>query len=171
MQNLSNEKDEKLTILANHAAEEDGDQSFMNPVKPKKRGRPPGSKKKENKAEPEQTEAYGTEIDPQKQIDALKPIVRPLIEVLEKAGVKLAETEDARMGEEVLQCLVDTGSACVHQYLPGVVGAHANLIVFSMTMANWTLKVYMLRMRELERLREEFRMRQASRENPPSETL
>lgn len=151
----------KLASLAQSASEEDAGASFMNPVK-KKRGRP---RKDENPAV-EGSNDLGTASapDPMAAIEANKKLVRPMWEVIDRVGQKYAETTDAAMGPQILETLVDTSAACIHQYLPSLLSEHANLIVLSVTFSSWSLKVYMLRQAKLEELRAQFRARQAGQE-------
>lgn len=147
---------QKLDSLAQDAASEDQGKAFMNPKRG--RGRPKGSKKDKETVAPEvQTSPPPT---PEQNIEALKPILKPCFEMISGVGVRLCEEPQAAMTAAELNILVDTGAACIQQYLPGALTAHANLIVLMMTMGNWGMKVYMIREAKLAQYREEFRQRQ-----------
>lgn len=153
----------KLDQLAADAAGEDSSSSFMNPKK--KRGRPKGSKT-QTKDAPEREPA--PEPSAQEQLEALKPALKPCFEMISAGGVRMSGCPEAAFSLEEMQTLVDTAAACVHQYLPGAVSTHANLIVFSVTIANWSLRVYMLREMKLDEMRQN--MRQASEGKPTGDT-
>lgn len=145
---------EKVADLAAAATEEVEAGGFMDPVA-KKRGRPKGSKTR-----PREPEVLEPAPDPQAEINAIKPLMRPMWGMISQAGVKIAETPEAAIGPAELEVLVDTSAACVHQYLPGLLGTHANLIVLCVTFSQWSLKVYMLRQLKLAELIEERRRRE-----------
>ena len=155
---------QKLDSLAQDAATEDQGRAFMSPKRG--RGRPKGSKKATTPEPEVQTSPPPT---PEQNIEALKPILKPCFEMISGVGVRLCEEPQAAMTAAEINILVDTGAACIQQYLPGALTAHANLIVLMMTMGNWGMKVYMIREAKLAQYREEFRQRQEMNGNAKPE--
>lgn len=144
--------------LAADASTEENVGAFMDPASKgdrKKRG----PYKKRNKENSEETTATSSEAETQNlaaEIDKLKPLVRPLWETISTVGVKIAETPDAAIGPNEMVVLVDCSAACVLQYLPGLLGTHASLIVLSLTFGQWASRVYILRQMQLDKLRREI---------------
>lgn len=157
-------KTEKLDYLREGAEKDSSPDTFMDPVK--KRGRPKGSKNKQSKAEHVNPMSGGIattpSADPQRAIDELKPVMRPMWSMISNVGVKLSETPEAAIGATEMEILVNTSAACVNQYLPGLLGTHANLVVLSCTFGQWAVRVYLLRLAKIEQYKEEFRQRQAA---------
>lgn len=143
--------DEAIADLKASVDDGEAPQEFM---KPKKRGRKPGQKNKpKDGASPEVMHG----LSDKEALLANKRMVRPVWEMLSGVGVKLAEDERAALGAAELEVLVDTSAAVIHQYLPELLGQHANLVVLSLTFGQWSLRVYMLRQANLERLKAEYR--------------
>lgn len=166
------EKAGKLSHLAAAAADEDAGSGFMNPVKTKKNGEHRKNCRCEKCRGGEERVETGPSQDmpppdPQAQIDALKPIVKPVLELVSQAGVVIAEDKEAAMPEDTFKILLDSSCACINQYLPSTMTAHASLIVFSLTFGNWAFGVYMLRRSNLEKLIKERQMRENAATGDP----
>lgn len=142
-----------LDDLSVDASTEENVGAFMDPVS--KRGKR-GPYKKRGRDESEEKTSEAETQNLAVEIDKLKPLMRPMWETVSTLGVKIAETPDAAIGPNELIVFVDTSAACVHQYLPGLLGTHANLIVLSLTFGQWAARVYMLRQMQLDKLRREI---------------
>lgn len=166
----------ELESLKHDAASEDAADSFMHPKK--KRGRPKGSKSHAKASGgasdvppggPSGPRPLGTEPDPrafQQEVENNKKFVRPMIGAVSSLGVKYAEDERAAMGPTEMEVIVDSASACLAQYLPAVLGAHANAVVLFATLTQWSFRVYMLRMENLEKLKAEYRAKHGNPQGP-----
>ena len=143
----------EIENLKSDVRNEDNVDSFMEPGK-KKRGRPKGSK---NNAKPQTASInpMGGEAQAVPDIAATKKLVEPAVAALSMLGVKLAEDEAAAMVPTEMEIIADSAAACVNQYLPGVLGAHANAVVLSVALGQWALRVYLLRQATLSRLKKE----------------
>lgn len=154
------ETKEKLEDLKTAAEDDDStSKQFMDPTQEKK-GKRPYTRRKPLKAEREALEAESAQVN----LEQVKNAIRPAFGMLSNVGVKLAESPEAAIGPQEMIVMVDSATACVNQYLPAVLGLHANAIVLSLALGNWSLRVYMLRQAKLEQLREEYR-----RSHPPGE--
>lgn len=142
----------EIENLKSDVRNEDNVDSFMEPGK-KKRGRPKGSKSKP--VENAQVNPLGSSAPPVPDIAATKKLVEPAVAALSMLGVKLAEDEAAAMVPTEMEIIADSAAACVNQYLPGVLGAHANAVVLSVALGQWALRVYLLRQATLSRLKKE----------------
>lgn len=161
------EVNERVEELAASADTSDSGASFMSPenAPPKRRGRPKGSKNKTKDGEatsgPEVLPPEGSQSAAE-QIEANKQFLQPVFGIISQAGVKLAGSEKAAIGPNEMVVMVDSAARCVHQYLPNVVGQHTNLVVFSLTVANWGVRVYALR----EETIAELKRRKAAQATP-----
>lgn len=181
MKQIPNNVESEIDSLKVDASAEDTADSFMEPKK--KRGRKPGSK---NKPKVDTSTASGAPGvgpqplgssggDPQSpnfasEVEQNKQFVRPALLAISSLGVKLAETEKAAIGPVEMEILVNSGAACLAQYMPAVLGAHANAIVFLTCFSQWSLQVYLLRQARLQELREEILRRKNAERNvtPPA---
>lgn len=145
----------EIEQLKSDVKNEDNVDSFMEPGK-KKRGRPKGSTKK---ATAQVNPMDGTSNPQVPDIEATKKLVAPAVSALSAMGVKIAEDQTAAMQPTEMEVIIDSGAACVNQYLPGVLGAHANAVVLSVTLAQWGFRVYMLRQMNLAKLKNEAKLR------------
>lgn len=145
----------EIENLKTDVQKEDHVDSFMEPGK-KRKGRPKGSTNKP-KAVNVMGEASSAPQIP--DLEATKKLVKPGVSALSALGVKFAEDETAAMQPPEVEVIVDSAAACINQYLPGVLGAHANAVVLSVTLAQWGLRVYFLRQASLAKLRQEKAMR------------
>ena len=174
---FSSDDHERLQKLEAESKLEASEDTFMEPSKKrkgfKKDGTPRapwGSKTRGGK----HVNPIGTEVSEgqsQADIEQTKKYIRPLMEMVSGVGVRLAETKDAAMGPNELEILTDTASACVNQYLPNVLGEHANLVVFTLTFSQWSLRVYMLRQARLAELRAELNGMPVEAKEPPQPTV
>lgn len=139
-----------LDQLKSDVREEDHVDSFMEPGK-KRKGRPKGSKNKTEKVNP----MGSVGAPPIPDIEATKKLITPAVSGLSLLGVKLAEDEAAAMQPTEMEVIVESAAACVNQYLPGVLGQHANAIVLSVALAQWSLRVYLLRQATLAKMKKE----------------
>lgn len=147
MKDVSSEIEQLKTDVKN----EDHVDSFMEPGK-KRKGRPKGSKNApKNPVNPMGVDG----APPIPDIEATKKMVAPMVSALSALGVKYAEDEAARMQEPEVIVIVDSAAACINQYLPGVLGAHANAVVLAVTLGQWSLRVYFLRQANMEKLRQQ----------------
>ena len=142
----------EIENLKTDVKNEDHVDSFMEPGK-KRRGRPKGSKTKTASAAPVNPMGEGAPQVP--DIEATKKLVAPAVAGLSALGVKLAEDEAAAMQKTEMEVIVDSAAACVNQYLPGVLGEHANAVVLSVALGQWALRVYLLRQATLSRIKKE----------------
>lgn len=144
---------EAIEDLKERAVQDGEPPEFMKPDKKRGRGRPKGSTSEKKEGIPHETKSSAAD-----QIIANKKLMLPMWQAISGVGVKLAEDKEAAIGVVEMEVLVDTSAACVHQYLPNLLGEHANLIVLSVTFAQWSLRVYLLRQAKLEQLIAERRM-------------
>ena len=162
---------ERLDELASAADTAGSGASFMSPESapaPKRRGRPKGSKNKssdEKSSGPEVLPPEGGTTSAAEQIEANKQFLAPVFQMMSQAGVRLAGDEKAAIGPDEMVIMVDSAARCVHQYLPNVVGAHTNLVVFGLTFANWGLRIYALREAKLAEIAELKKRRHAESQN------
>lgn len=156
-----------LSSLSSDAASEDQNDSFMEPKK--KRGRPKGSTKKKDTPPPSNAK-LGGDLPPtrEEQIAQTKKYIKPVVGIISNVGVKIAEDEKAAMGTDEMEIIAESAAACIQQYLPDVLGAHANAVVLLTALGNWSLRVYMLRMANLEAMRE--RAKAMRNVTPPPES-
>lgn len=166
----SNNSDFELGKLAGDASTEDQNDSFMEPKK--KRGRPKGSKnfshQGKNVPPPKGTEKFlGGDTPPtrEEQIAQTKKYIKPVVGVISSVGEKIAEDKTAAMTLEEIEIISESAAACIQQYLPDVLGAHANAVVLLASLGQWSLRVYMLRMANLDAMRE--RAKAARNVTPP----
>lgn len=145
----------EIDKLKSDVQNEDNVDSFMEPGK-KRRGRPKGSKTKSPGPENIMS-APGAPSVP--DIEATKKMVQPAVAALSMMGVKIAEDDAAAMVPTETEIIVDSAAACINQYLPGVLGAHANAVVLSVALAQWGLRVYLLRQATLSKLQKERQLR------------
>lgn len=179
MKQIPSNVEADIDTLKNDAAAEDTADSFMEPKKKGKRGRPPGTKNKPKMdtagpgpGGPGQPlgSSGGDPQNPnfQAETEANKQFVRPALLAMSSLGVKIAETEKAAIGPVEMEIMVNSGAACIAQYMPAVLGAHANAIVFLTCFSQWSLQVYLLRQARLAEMREEImRRKQAERNVTP----
>lgn len=158
----SGDSDFELGKLAQDASTEDQNDSFMEPKK--KRGRPKGSKNstrsKDAPSPPKGAERIlGGDTPPtrEEQIAQTKKYIKPVVGIISNVGVKIAEDPAAAMGPDEAEIIAESAAACIQQYLPDVLGAHANAVVLLTALGNWSLRVYLLRMANLEAMREKAR--------------
>lgn len=152
----------ELTELQNDVKNEDNINSFMEPGK-KKRGRKPGSKNKPKDANGpayQSVNPMGGSNPEVPNIEATKNLVKPAIAALSVLGVRIAEDDAAAMQETEMSIIVDSAAACVNQYLPGVLGAHANAVILSVALGQWSLRVYLLRLATIERMKREKELKE-----------
>jgi len=147
---VNTEAVEKLDTLAKDAAEEPAEGAFMEPKKKR-------TYKKRKKVVEDET-ALPNAVD----IEKTKGYVRPVFGMISNLGVKLAETQEAALGPNEMEICVDAAAQCVNQYLPNVLGEHAALVVLSLTLTNWGVRVAMLRAKRLEELRAQKRAMEAT---------
>lgn len=168
----SGDADFELGKLAGDAATEDAVDSFMNPKK--KRGRPKGSKNSnqgKNVPPPKGTQnILGGDTPPsrEEQIAQTKKYIKPVVGIISNVGVKIAEDEKAAMAPNEAEIIAESAAACINQYLPDVLGNHANAVVLLTALGNWSLRVYLLRMANLEAMRE--RAKAMRNVTPPPES-
>lgn len=141
----------EIENLKSDVRNEDNVDSFMEPGK-KKRGRPKGSK---TKVSSETVNPMGGTTPPVPDVEATKKLIAPAVSALSVLGVKLAEDEAAAMQPTETEIIIDSAAACVNQYLPGVLGAHANAVILSVALAQWSFRVYLLRQATLAKLKRE----------------
>lgn len=148
-------KDVSLSLdqLKNDVQGEDSADTFMEPGK-KRRGRPKGSKNKSSDTQKVNPMGGGSDLPPTPDVEQTKKLVRPAVEAISFMGVKIAEDPSAAMQPTELEIIVETSALCINQYLPGVLGTHANAIVLSVTLAQWSLRVWLLRQAKLEELKQ-----------------
>lgn len=149
-------KDVSLSLdqLKNDVQGEDSADTFMEPGK-KRRGRPKGSKNKTSDSNAQRVNPMGgPDVPPTPDVEQTKKLVRPAVEAISFMGVKIAEDPGAAMQPTELEIIVETSALCINQYLPGVLGTHANAIVLSVTLAQWSLRVWLLRQAKLEELKQ-----------------
>jgi len=147
--------DTVLDKLQNDAKGEDTSDSFMEPAKKSRGGRPKGSKNRpavNPTASGEDNSGPG--LPPLPDIEQTKKLIRPGVEALSLMGVKLAADQAAAIQPTEMEIIVETGALCVNQYLPGVLGIHANAIVLLVTLSQWSLRVYLLRQTNIQKMRE-----------------
>lgn len=145
---------QSLDQLKNDVQAEDSADTFMEPGK-KRRGRPKGSKnQKTSDAQRVNPVGGSAELPPTPDVEQTKKLVRPAVEAISFMGVKIAEDPAAAMQPTELEIIVETSALCINQYLPGVLGTHANAIVLSVTLAQWSLRVWLLRQAKLEELKQ-----------------
>lgn len=147
----------KLEEMAKDAAQEAGSGAFMDPgakSSGKKRGRPKGSSKKSDAREPDE---ILPPPDPEKEREALKPVIAPVFKLLSMAGVKAAEDERAAIPEPAQELMTHAAAGTVVKYMPGV-SEHADLICLSLMMGQWAMTVWMLRRENLAKMRAERTM-------------
>lgn len=159
--NPSGSPEEKLNIMAQNAKAETSAGGFMNPGA-KRRGRRPGSK---NQARSGPGVAGGTSGPgpmaggtPQPHVDPiaeLMPVTKGLATFYSNFLVQIAEDERAKLTEEKHAVISHTAAVCLNQYFPGVLGAHAALIVLSVTVLETGMSAMRFRNENLEKLREE----------------
>lgn len=149
-QNIMGDVESKLNELKSDAASEDDAQTFMEPKKKRKYTK--RAQKEEDTEEKKRTE----------EIELTQKYLRPAFGMISNVGVKIAEDQRAAFGGEELEILVQTASQCINQYLPGALGQHAPLIVFSVTLSGWSLRVYMLRQENLARMIAERKAREGA---------
>lgn len=140
----------KLEEMAKDAAQEGGAASFMNPGA--KRGRPKGSKGKKARLDAKEPDQILPPPDPEKEREALKPVIAPVFKLLSMAGVKAAEDERAAIAPEQQELMTHCAAGTVVRYMPGV-SEHADLICLSLMMSQWVMTVFMLRRENLEKMR------------------
>lgn len=151
--------DPKLQELAADArVEAEGSEAQF--MQPKKRGRKKGGHNRPK--EEREPQAFSEE-----RIKVNRQLVAPLWGTVSKLGVKIAEDEAAAIAEPEMLIFVDMSARCIEQYLPGLLGEHANAIVLGVTFAQWSLRVYTLRRMKLEILREEHRKKHGNGESQP----
>lgn len=148
----------EIEQLKSDVRNEDHVDSFMEPGK-KRKGRPKGSKNKVSQGS-QAINPMGDSTQAIPDIEATKKLVAPAVSALSILGVKLAEDELAAMQPTEMEIIVDSGAACINQYLPGVLGLHANAIVLSVALAQWSLRVYLLRQATLSKLQKEKQMKE-----------
>lgn len=150
MKDLSSEIEQLKTDVKN----EDHVDSFMEPGK-KRKGRPKGSKNRAQTSNPVNPMGGEGAPIPIPDIEATKKLVAPAVSALSALGVKYAEDDAAKMQEPEVTVIVDSAAACINQYLPGVLGVHANAVVLAVTLGQWSLRVYFLRQASLAKLRQQ----------------
>jgi len=153
------EVDQKLSHFAGEADSEEKENAFMNPVK--KRGRPLGSKNK----------AHDEPLPPSLNLDAdnvqkIRTYIAPVVELCSEVGFRVSEDEKGRLSPQETEIITQSAASCINLYLPNVMGRHADLIVLTITMAQWSARVFMLRKMNLEALRRQHAM---STDNPVKE--
>lgn len=144
------EVDSKISNFASEASNVEQEQGFMNPVKP--RGRPKGAKNLPKDAPLPHNMGSDAET-----LASLKQLVTPVADMLSEVGYRVAEDEKARLSATEIDIITTSAAKCINLYLPNVMGKHADLIVLSVTMAQWSARVYMLRQMNLEKLRSQYR--------------
>lgn len=144
----------EIENLKSDVKNEDHVDSFMEPGK-KRRGRPKGSTSKGKQTSAPINPLGDAPAPPIPDIEATKKLVAPAISALSALGEKFAEDSAAAMQKPEMEVIVDSAAACVNQYLPGVLGAHANAVILSVALGQWGLRVYLLRQATLARLRRE----------------
>lgn len=158
----------KLEGLKSDAQGEENSGGFMSPGK--KRGPKKGVKygprpSKDASAPNNIVGENGATPNAVQDIEQVKKILTPVFQTCSAIGVKMAETPEAAMGAVELEIMVDSAARCVNQYLPGVLGAHASLIVLTLTFSQWSLKVYLLREAKLQEMRAKQAMKMNSEVN------
>lgn len=165
---LKSKEDKKADLqdLSAKAAQEDSAKEFMNPVRG--RGRPKGAKNKPHDPVSGTSASGPTPISESEDLQQVKKYVKPVFEMISGVGVKIAEDNRAAFGPEEMEILVDSGANCINQYLPGLLGEHKHLIVLTATLSQWSIKVYMLRQMNLDKLRRELRSNAVPKEEKAS---
>lgn len=146
----------KLDEMATNARAEGAGQEFMNPGEPpkKKRGRPKGSTSKPQvDAIPEDLQAQA-EPSREERLEANKQLLEPCFKILSEAAIRKTGKVDAGFTNQELDVLCTSGAACIEQYLPNLVGRHANLIILSMTLGAWSFRVARIYEMEASKMRE-----------------
>lgn len=153
----------ELENLKSDAASEETSNSFMEPKK-KGRGRPKGSTKAKAEADRAQNPmgGIGASQNPTQDLEKVKGYLRPVVELISMKGVQIAEDERAAMAKTEMEIITDAAANCVNQYLPNVLGEHANAIVLATALGAWAARVLVLRQMKLAELIEEKRKREAA---------
>jgi hypothetical protein len=134
---MLNNAAEKLDNLAVGASEESAEGAFMNPQK-KKRGRP----RKSGEEKPSLASTPSISVDPaQAAIETNKQFVGPAIRMLENFAYARVPDERVKLGKDQFEVMVNSGAACIHQYLPDALNKHANLVVFLSTFGVWIITI------------------------------
>lgn len=163
---------DKIDKLANDAAQEDSTASFMEPAK--KRGRKKGGKNKPK----ENVMGTGGGDGPRPlqdvagqagSVEQIKQYVKPMFQIISGLGVKIAENEKAALSETELDILTTSSANCINHYLPGIMGAHADLMILCACFGQWGFRVYLLREQEKARILEERRRMQGIASEPAYE--
>lgn len=144
----------KLETFAENARSEGVGNEFMNPGEPpkKKRGRPKGSTSKPS-PEPEEVQAT-QEPSRDERLHANKQLLEPCFKILSEAAIRKTGKIEAGFTNQELDVLCISGAECIEQYLPNLVGKHANLIILSMTLGAWSYRVARIYEMEAEKMRE-----------------
>lgn len=164
---MSTEQIIELESLKSDAASEETSNSFMEPKK-KGRGRPKGSTNKAKAAAaagggPDNPMgSIGSARNPAEDISKVKDYLKPVVELLSMKGAQLAEDPRGAMAPTEIEIITDAAANCVNQYLPGVLGEHANAIVLLTALGTWGARVFVLRQMKLAEMMEMKRQREAA---------
>lgn len=138
------EAESKVSTFAAEAANVETQNEFMNPIK---RGRPKGSK---NNVKIETPPDLNLDKE---NVEKLKTYLTPVVDLVSEVGYRVSEDEKGRLSSQEIEIITSSAASCVNLYLPNVLGRHADLIVLTVTMAQWSVRVYMLRQMNLDKLR------------------